>query len=253
MLEQIRIVLVRPQGPANVGAAARIMMNMGLSDLVLVAPRCDPLSEPAEAYAMRAKPLLQRARIVEDIPDALRDCVLTFAASAKAGVYRRQAATTPREAAHLAAETAAKGAIAIALGPEDRGLVQSELLHFDRVLEIPADPQYPALNLAAAAAVICYELRQAALSQRKVSPFPEQDAEPLAADERKRILYERLFSALERIGFFRTQQNPNHLRFAIRRVFGRVDMTVNEVDVLIGMASQMHWYADHYGPPPADE
>jgi len=248
MLDRIRIVLVRPIRAGNVGAVCRVMKNMGLSDLVLVAPRCDPLTEEARGFAARAKPMLEQVRIVPDIPEALAGCVLTLATSAKAGMYRRQAACTPRQAAELAAETAAQGRIAVAFGPEDRGLVQHELLDFDRVIEIPADPAYPALNLAAAAAVICYEMRQAALARAGVSPFPEQQAEPLATDERKRVLFERLFSALERLGFFRVQQNPDHLRFAIRRVFGRVRMTVNEVDVLIGMASQIHWYADHYGP-----
>jgi len=245
MLERIRIVLVRPLRAGNVGAACRALANMGLRELVVIAPVCALDDEQALGFAARAKPLLAQARVVASLSAALEGCVLTFATSGKGGMYRRQAALPAREAAALAVQTAARGPVAIAFGPEDRGLVLSELLAFDRVLEIPADPAYPALNLAAAVAIVCYELRQAWLRAAGQPPWPPTD-EPPAPEQRKRVLYDRLFSALERIGFFGGQQRPEHLRFALRRVFGRANLTLNEADVLIGMARQIHWYADHY-------
>jgi len=246
MLDRIRIVLVRPIRSGNVGAVCRAMANMGLSDLVLVSPACDIADEQAQGFAARAKPLLARARVVDSLGPALAGCVTTFAASAKGGFYRRQAAVAPAEAADLAFATAAVGSVAFVFGPEDRGLVMRELLDFDRVVEIPADPDYPALNLAAAATVICYELRRAWLQVEGRLPWPAP-AEELATDERKRVLYAKLFDALERIGFFDNQQNPDHLKFALRHVFGRVSMTVNEVDILIGMSQQMRWYVERRG------
>lgn len=253
MLDRIRVVLVRPIRPGNVGAACRAMMNMGLSDLVLVAPACDLADEQAQGFAARAKPLLRQARIVASVPAALDGCVRTFAASAKGGMYRRQAGVTATAAAEVALEAAATGGVAFAFGPEDRGLVMRELLHFDHVVEIPADPDYPVLNLAAAVTVVCYELRQAWLRAEGRPPWPPSD-EPIATDERKRTLYAKLFEALDAIGFFGGQQNPEHLKYALRRIFGRIDLTVNEVDVLIGMAQQIRWYADRHprsAEPPA--
>jgi len=243
----MRIVLVRPARPGNLGATCRAMANMGLSDLVLVAPRCDPTHPDALGYAARARPLLARARIVDALPAALDGCVATFAASAKAGMYRRQAGVTAAQAAELAADAAAAGNVAFAFGPEDRGLLLRELLHFDRVVEIPADPRYPVLNLAAAVMVVCYELRQACLRAAGQPPWPPL-AEPPATDQQKRIFYDRLLAALERIGFFGGQQRPVHLKLALRRVFGRAGLTAKEVDVLIGMAQQIHWYVDHCRP-----
>jgi TrmH family RNA methyltransferase len=245
MLDRIRIVLVRPIRPGNVGAVCRAMMNMGLSDLVLVTPACDPADEQAEGFAARAKPLLERARIVDSLSAALDGCVTTFAASAKGGMYRRQAGVTAAAAADLALEAAAAGRVAFAFGPEDRGLVMRELLHFDRVVEIPADPDYPVLNLAAAVAVVCYEVRQAWMRAEGRPPWPPEQ-EQIATDDRKRTLYARLFEALDEIGFFGGQQNPEHLKYALRRIFGRINMTVNEVDILIGMAQQIRWYANRY-------
>lgn len=251
MLDRIRIVLVRPIRSGNVGAACRAMANMGLSDLAVVGPACDLSDAQAQGFAARAKPLLERARVVDSIPAALDGCITTFATSAKAGLYRRQAGLTATAAAELTAQTASHGRVAFAFGPEDRGLRMPELLHFDRVVEIPADPDYPALNLAAAVTVVCYELRQAWLRAQGRPPWTPID-EPLATDDRKRVLYARLFDAFDRIGFFGGQQNPDHLKHALRRVFGRADLTVNEADVLIGMAQQIHWYADHHprGDPP---
>lgn len=240
MLELVRIVLVRPMGPTNLGSVCRAMMNMGLHDLVLVSPRCDPADPQAIAYATRAGDLLASARIVSDIPTALADCTLTIAASAKGGHYRRQAGVTPFEAAGFVQQNAREGGrTGIAFGPEDRGLVVEELLLFDRVLMIPASAEYPVLNLAAAVMVVCYELFQAELRSRGEPPLRKTGE--LADARRKDVMFKRLFEALDQIGFFRAQQDPNHLRYALRHLLGRADLTVNEADILLGMAQQILW------------
>lgn len=247
MLDRIRIVLVRPIRSGNVGAVARAMRNMGLRDLTIVAPDCDVRDEHAQGFAARGKDVLDAARIVDSIPAALDGCVRTLAASAKGGLYRRQVAVTPAQAAESIRRLATPGVVAIAFGPEDRGLVQREILLFDQVLEIPADPGYPVLNLAAAATVVCYELRQAWLGDQPGPVLPPVIDDPPATDERKRVMYDKLFAALERIGFFAGQQNPDHLKFALRRILGRRELSINEVDILIGMAQQMQGFADRAG------
>ncbi len=161
MLEHLRIVLVSPSGPANVGAVARVMANMGLADLAIVAPRCDVRDEQATAYAAHGAAVLARARVTDDLPGALAGCVRTYATSSKLGLYRRQAAVTPATAAAEVLECAVHGPVALAFGRENYGLRTDELLHFDRVITIPADAEYPVLNLAAAVTIICYELRRA--------------------------------------------------------------------------------------------
>lgn len=244
MLERIRIILVRPIRSGNVGAIARAMMNMGLSDLVLVAHDCDWRDEQAQGFAARAKSLLESLRVVDSIPAALEGCVSSFAASAKGGFYRRQAAVTPAQAAEMAIDRTADGTISLAFGPEDRGLLQRETLLFDRILEIPGNPEYPVLNLAAAATIVCYEVRQSWLRRQDAPLLPPKVDDPPATDERKRVMYDKLFASLERIGFFDGQQNPDHLKFALRRIFGRGELSVNETDILIGMSQQIRSYAD---------
>jgi tRNA/rRNA methyltransferase len=245
MLAQVRIVLVAPSGPANVGAVCRAMANMGLQDLVIVAPRCDIRSEPAVAYAAHAQHVLDAARVVADIPAALAGCIRTYATSSKLGLYRRQSAVTPAEACPDAIAECARGPVAFVFGREDYGLLTKELLHFDRIVTIPADDAYPVLNLAAAVTVIGYELRQAWLAAADRSALPLAIDGPRVAQDKKEVLFARLFDALERVGFL-YGQNPDHLKYALRHLFGRVDLTVNETDILIGMARQIRWYVDHH-------
>jgi TrmH family RNA methyltransferase len=256
MLSRIRIVLVSPSGPANVGAVCRAMANLGLSDLVVVAPRCDVRAEAAVSYAAGGRAVLDSARVVADVPAALAGCIRSYATSSKLGLYRRQASITPRAAAEEAIVAAANGAVAFVFGREDYGLKTHELLHFDRLVTIPADEGYPVLNLAAAVTIVCYELRCAWLEREGAPALPMAVDSGPAPDEKKRVMFDRLFDALNRVGFF-FGQNPDHLKYALRHLLGRVDLTVNEVDILIGMARQIRWYVDHHpgrsdapaGPP----
>lgn len=245
MLERIRIVLVSPSGPVNIGAVCRAMANMGLSELVLVAPRCDPQDGAAVAYASHARELLDCLRVVDDIPAALSGCLRSYATTSKLGFYRRQAAVTPVEAAPEALETARQGPVAFVFGREDYGLQTRELLHFDRVVTIPADADYPVLNLAASVTVMCYELRNAWLSLTDRAPLPMALDSGLATDDKKQLMFTRLFDSLEAVGFL-YGQNPDHLKYALRHLLGRADLSNNEADILIGLATQIRWYVDHH-------
>ncbi len=254
MLSHVRMVLVSPSGPANIGAVCRAMANLGLSELVLVAPRCDPRDAAAVAYAAHGKHVLDAARVVRDVPAALAGCVRTYATSSKLGLYRRQAAITPAEAAAEAVALTATGPVACVFGREDYGLKNEELLHFDRLVTIPADETYPVLNLAAAVTIVCYELRQAWLRRTGQPPLPMILDPGPATDEQKQVLFARLFDALDQIGFF-FGQNPDHLKYALRHLLGRVNLNVNEADILIGLARQIRWYVAHHpqrSAPPID-
>ncbi len=251
MLDRIRIVLVSPSSPGNVGSVCRAMANMGLTDLVVVAPRCDPTCDEAAAFAAHGTRVFQRLRVVEDIRLALADSVRSYATTSKLGLYRRQAAIAPDEAGdetmRLIAATASSDAtrVVFAFGREDYGFKTGELLHFDRVVTIPADETYPVMNLAAAVTVCCYELRRAWLrGSGQPALAMAIEGEP-ARGEQKDVLFEKLFDALERVGFL-WGQSPDHLKYALRHMLGRIDLSVNEADILIGLARQIRWYVDHY-------
>lgn len=251
MLSNVRIVLVRPAGATNVGSIARAMANMELRQLVLVAPACDHLGESARAYAVRATTILEQARVVADIPAGLAGCIRSFATTAKLGLYRRQAAISAREAAPQLLEAAAAGPVALVFGPEDRGLLLEETLLFDRLITIPSSDGYAALNLAMAVMIVAYELRLAALHRAGQLELPRAIRGPYAAEAQKAAMFQHLFAGLTDVRFLQGR-GADHLRFALRHLLGRIDLTQNEVDILTGIGRQLQWYARRFpisGPP----
>ena len=163
-LDQIRIVMVNTTLPANIGSALRAMKTMGLSKLVLVAPKTYPHPD-IDALAAGAQDLIKQIEIVETLEQAIQDCHLVFGTSA-----RSRTIPWPLLDVRPAAKEALNGAsqqqnIAIVFGREDRGLTNEELALANYHLTIPVNADYGVLNVAQAIQVVCYELRMAALEQ----------------------------------------------------------------------------------------
>src|SRR4051794_25413544 len=159
-LARLRVVLCRPTHPGNIGAAARAIKTMGLSQLVLVEPKVFPHPE-ATARASGAVDVLDAARVCPTLDDALAGCVLAIGLSARHRelVGKVQSA---RDAAVEAIGHAAGGDVAIVFGTETYGLTNDEVGRCQNLAFIPANPDYGSLNLAAAVQVVAYELRMAA-------------------------------------------------------------------------------------------
>jgi tRNA/rRNA methyltransferase len=160
LLSRIRIVLVAPSHPGNIGAAARAMFTMGITRLVVVAPRRFPDPE-ASALASGAGVVLDDARVVPTLEEAIQGAVLAIGLSARPRAFAGRVLTV-RDAATEAIATAAHGDIAFVFGTEMSGLSNAELARCAIVATIPANSAYASLNLAAAVQVVAYELRVAA-------------------------------------------------------------------------------------------
>jgi tRNA/rRNA methyltransferase len=242
-LETCRVVLVRPHIAANVGATARIMRNMGLRDLVLVAPECDPLDPAARQLSTQAEYLLHQARLVPDLGAGLAGCVLVAGTSARiGGLFRRQTRGAPEDIVPALLDALPAGPVALVFGPEPSGLTNDELTLCHHLIHIPADPGYPVLNLAQAAAICLYELRRAWLARAA----PVRRAELAAPFEAQEQMFGRLQAALEAIHFLYGPK-ADALMHALRHMLGRAVLTPMEVDVLNGLARQIRWYVDHHG------
>jgi tRNA/rRNA methyltransferase len=153
-LANIRIVLVEPAGPLNVGSVARVMKNMGLHQLVLVNPQCDYLGEEARLMAVRAADILENARVVESLPSALVGCTRAIATTGDDS----RSFPTPLENPSDALPWLLEAPSALIFGREDCGLTNAELNYAQRLIRIPSSDAYTSLNLAQAVAVCCYEL-----------------------------------------------------------------------------------------------
>lgn len=233
LLNRIRVVLCRPSHPGNIGSSARAMKTMGLSDLRLVAPERFPAPE-AEWMATHGKDVLDAAKVVAALPEAIGDCVASFAFSARGREWSPQVLPM-REAAALALERAAHGPIAFVFGNETSGLSNAELMSSQVHVHIPTDATYSSLNLAQAVQVAAYELRMAAMAA-------VQEAGPkgpmLATVADLEGLYGHLDEAGAESGFY-DPSDPKRLPERWRRLFSRFRLEREEVNILRGLLRAM--------------
>jgi tRNA/rRNA methyltransferase len=227
-LDRIRIVLSHTSHPGNIGAAARAMKTMGLSQLVLVNPCADP-DGVGRARSSNARDVLEGAAVCASLAEALAGTVFAAAMTAR----QREMAPTPkwaREAAPEIVGAAAHGPVALVFGNETAGLSNEEVALCSLPVMIPTNPDYSSLNLGAAVQVMCYELRMAAIVP---GAAPAPDNTP-ASFEEIRNFYAHLEAAVAQSGFL-DPAHPKRLMPRLRRLFDRIGLERDEVSLLRGM------------------
>jgi len=226
----IRIVLVAPSHPGNIGAAARAMKNMALSELVLVKPKQFPHPE-ATARASGADDVLTAARVVGSLAEALAGCGYVAATTVRDRDQYFRVVDVRDAALHLVA-VARRSPAAVVFGAERTGLTNEELESAHALIRIPASAAYPSLNLAMAVQLMAYELFRAAGSAAVASaPL----AAPLATAQEMQRLYTHFAAVLEEIDFHDRTQSGTHLMSRIRRFLQRAELDENEVHILRGI------------------
>jgi len=223
-MDRIRIVLCRPSHPGNIGAAARAMKTMGLTDLRLVAPERFPAPE-AEWLATNAVDVLRKAVVHENLFDSIKDCVAAFAMSARPREWSPQVLDV-RSAASRAMEMNAD--VAFVFGNESAGLTNAEMFACQYLVHIPASREFSSLNLAQAVQVVAYELY---MCTDVALPFSR--VEKRATVEDMEGLYAHLEDAAVTSGFMTPS---SRLRERWRRLFSRVPhLEREEVNILRGL------------------
>jgi len=237
LFKRLRVVLVETSRPGNIGAAARAMKTMGFSELVLVNPRFEDARQQDEAiaFASGAQDVMEAARVVGSMTEALEGCNFAAAVSARLREFSPPI-VTPRQ---LAAQAAADATLDVALvfGNERFGLPNEIVEKCNVLINIPANPEYSSLNLAQAVQVLTYECRMAAIdglpTQSEIG-FQGQAA-GLAQIEG---MYAHLEQALVAIDFL-DANNPKKLMPRLKRLFSRTQLEVEEVNILRGIAKQI--------------
>lgn len=248
-LSHVRIVMVNTTLPANIGSALRAMKTMGLSKLVLVAPKTYPHPD-IDALAAGATDLIKQIEIVETLADAIKDCHLVFGTSA-----RSRTIPWPLLDARPAAEKSISAVVndqqevAVVFGREDRGLTNEELAMANYHVTIPVNTDYGVLNVAQAIQVICYEMRMATLAsvestEDEAATMPVTDTEsmqwdePLVTHEQMEQFYPHIEKMLAEIEFL-DPKNPRLLPLRLRRLFGRIQLDRMEYHLLRGIFSRV--------------
>lgn len=232
-LDQIAIVLHRPQIPENIGAATRAAANMGISRLILVSPKNCDLTRILKTATLSVADLVENMELFSDLRTALQLFNYVVGTTARTGGQRRQV-ETPREMASKLVSICQNNKIALLFGPEDRGLTNAQLRYCHSLVTIPTAP-FSSLNLAQAVMILCYELRLA--GNQPVEHFVPR----LATRRELDGMYEHLKDTFMKINFINTE-NPDYWMQNIRRFFSRVGLQARDVKIIRGICRQLDWY-----------
>jgi tRNA/rRNA methyltransferase len=234
--ENLAIILVRPQGPINIGSVCRVMMNFGFNQLRLVAPTPAFRSLEAKKMALSAFPIIEQASVFKDLPSALSDIQVAFGTTRRFGKYRKNF-YTPKGAGQLMVQHYTENQCALVLGPEDTGLETCDLDLCQHFITIPTHDDYPSMNLSHSLAVLLYEIAGAdSNSKNFYDPAPKKLATGRELDQ----LFDHMKKTLLSIDYL-DPQNPDHLLRTFRRIFGAADLTSRDIRILRGLMSRIDW------------
>lgn len=224
--ERLRVVLVSPQIPGNLGFVARVMANFGVESLTLVGG-CK-ITEEARDRAVHAQHILDRARRVKTLRGALRGAGLSVGSTSVLALPDKSLWRNPETLEAVAPQIRrAKGPVALVLGRESRGLLNEELTQLDMVFTIPTNEAYPALNISHALAIALYAL----------SPAVREVTQPELATAKEREALIRRFDELERaakVPAWRIERN----RVMLRRVLARSELSKWEFHAISGVLTR---------------
>jgi len=243
-LENCSVVLIQTHYPGNLGATARAMCNFGLRDLVLVAPLADRNEAGARRMSTHGDSILTNARVVENLQDAINDCVLVVGTSGHSGgVFRQQNVGTPDSVMpHVADALRQDRPVALVFGPEPSGLSNEIVTRCQYLIQIPTADQYSSLNLAHAVAICLYELKR---TWDRDQHSESSSADALATFDAQEHMFNQLQIALQEIHFLYGDK-ADALMHAVRHLLGKSRLTEMETKVLLGLARQIRWYVDNH-------
>jgi tRNA (cytidine32/uridine32-2'-O)-methyltransferase len=230
MNSNIRIILVNPSHPGNIGAVARAMKTMELEHLYLVKPKNFP-NVDATARAAGADDILENAVITSSLGDALKNSNVVFGTSVRSRAISLPK-LNPKEAAKIITKKAQTDVVAIVFGRENNGLTNDELELCNYHLYIPTNPDFYSLNLAAAVQLVAYEIKMMRAS--KTTTTTATTTQELANSEEMQSFYHHLQQILTTIKFL-DLKNPRKVMSRLKILFNRAQLEKNEINILRGI------------------
>jgi tRNA/rRNA methyltransferase len=220
-MKNLRIVLVGPLYPRNIGSCARGMANFGFNDLWIVNPRCE-IDEQARQGASRAQDVLKSAKIVNSIEEALFG--VNFVCAASSIERPRHKLNTIRE---ISEKIVSFDNVAVLFGREDMGLTSDEMAKASTMITIPTSKNYPSLNLGVSVSLICYELKEALGSNAKVE-------KKSASREFYEAFYKTLSGMLLEHDYCKEHELAKKM-IRIRRIFDHASLDNRDIKILSGV------------------
>jgi len=227
------VVLVEPQLGENIGAAARVMANFGLSRLRLVAPRQAWPNPKASMMAAGADRVLDAAQLFDTAAAAIADCAFVLATTARAHDQAKPVVGPEAAARELAPRVAAGETVAIMFGRERIGLLNEEVALADRIVTFPVNPAFASLNLAQAVTIMGYEWFK--LAANGALPFVMPRKSGSAPKEQLEAFFAGVEQELERVEFFRPAEKRDTMLINLRNIFTRMQPTQQDIQTLHGV------------------
>ena len=227
------VVLVEPQLGENIGAAARVMANFGLSRLRLVKPVQGWPNERARVMASGADRVLDNVALYDNLTDAIADCSFVLATTARAHDQAKLVIGADKAAAEMAPRVAAGETVALVFGRERIGLENHEVALADRIVTLPVNPAFASLNIAQAVAVVSYEWFKAVSGGEL--PFSMPEKSPPAPKQQLEAFFGDLERELDKVEFFRPEEKRGTMWVNLRNIFTRMEPSKQDMHTLHGV------------------
>ena len=236
----LKVILVEPNGPLNVGSVARLCSNFEVDELRIVSPKCDIFSLEAKKMALKGQKFLEQCKIFDNLEKAIFDCDLVLATCGRTDVSKDSFFETSEDIFNWTKSFEKINNLAIIFGREDRGLTNSELLLANKTFNIPTSQNNPSLNLSHAVSIVLYELNKS--SKKNINK--EAEVLNLASSKQIHDSFVEIEEMLLGVGYL-LKHNSTAKISKFKNFILRANTSMHEINVLRGIVHQINWFLNN--------
>jgi len=236
----LKVILVEPNGPLNVGSVARLCSNFEVNELRIVSPKCDIFSLEAKKMALKGNKFIENCKIFDDLQKAISDCDLVLASCGRIDVNKNLFFGSSEDIFDWTLSFKKINNLAIIFGREDRGLTNSELLQAHKTFNIPTSQKNPSLNLSHAVSIVLYELNKS--SKKKINK--ELEVFDLASSKQIYDSFVEIEEMLLEVGYLLKHTSRVKIN-KFKNYILRANTSTHEINVLRGIVHQINWFLNN--------
>jgi len=236
----LKVILVEPNGPLNVGSVARLCSNFEVDELRIVAPKCDIYSLDAKKMALKGQKFLDNCKIFYNLENAIFDCDLVLASCGRIDISKDSFFESSEDVFNWTKSFKKINNLAIIFGREDSGLTNDELLLANKTFNIPTSMNYPSLNLSHAVSIALYELKKS--SKRNFDQ--ELKVFNLASSKEIHDTFVEIDEMLLRVGYLLKHTSKAKIS-KFKNFILRANTSMHEINVLRGIVHQINWFLNN--------
>ena len=236
----LKVILVEPNGPLNVGSVARLCSNFDVDELRIVSPKCDIFSLEAKKMALKGQRFLDHCKIFDNLEKAIFDCDLVLASCGRIDISKNSFFETSEDILNWTLSFKKIKNLAIIFGREDRGLTNSELLLANKTFNIPTSQNNPSLNLSHAVSIVLYELNK----PHKRNFNKELEVFNLASSKQIHESFVEIEEILLRVGYLLKHTSKAKIS-KFKNYILRANTSMHEINVLRGIVHQINWFLNN--------